>query len=68
MTRFKTVEWYLSDTTHNDHVRQYGMDLKKRLKNIGLKVHLDEYFLKMNTKKIKKLNVYPLRIYNIYKI
>jgi len=68
MTRFKTVEWYLSDTSHNDHVRQYGMDLKKRLKNIGLKVLLEEYFLKMDTKKIRKLNIYPLRIYNIFKI
>lgn len=68
MTRFKTVEWYLSDSTHNDHVRQYGMDLKKRLKNIGLKAYLEEYFLKMDKKNLKELNIYPMRIYNIYKI
>jgi SAM-dependent methyltransferase len=68
MTRFKTVEWYLSDSTHNDHVRQYGMDLNKRLISIGLKLYLEDFSLKMDKKSLKKLNIYPMRIYNIYKV
>jgi SAM-dependent methyltransferase len=66
--KFKTVEWYLLDGTHNDHVRQYGMDLNVKLKNIGLKASLEKYFLDMNKNNLKKLNVYPMRIYNISRI
>jgi hypothetical protein len=68
MTRFNTVEWYLLDSTHNDHVRQYGIDLNKRLISIGLKLHLEDFSLKMDKKNLKKLNIYPMRIYNIHKI
>jgi SAM-dependent methyltransferase len=66
--KFRTVEFYLPDGTHNDHVRQYGMDLNIKLENIGLRIHLEKYFLKMNKNNLKKLNVYPMRIYNISRI
>jgi SAM-dependent methyltransferase len=63
----KTINWYIPDISHNEHVRHYGWDFENMLKKKNIKVSLDKFFLKKNKNYFDKKKIYPMRIYNISK-
>lgn len=64
----KTINWYIPDISHNEHVRHYGWDFKNMFKKKNIKVSLDDFFLKKNKNYFVKKKIYPMRIYNISKL
>jgi predicted SAM-dependent methyltransferase len=62
-----TNEWVIQDTSHDEHVRQYGADLADILQDAGFEVHLEESLLrKIRTEHLKHAT-YPMRIFRLSK-
>tara|TARA_B110000977_G_C11000007_1_gene463405 strand:+ start:177 stop:1181 length:1005 start_codon:yes stop_codon:yes gene_type:complete len=67
-TSKKTTEWIFQDSTHNNHVRQYGYDFKTLLDKNKHKIKLENFLLKKNNSFLAKNKIIPMRIYNIQKL
>ncbi len=56
-----TKEWLVQDTSHHDHVRQYGRDLDQRLEAAGFEVKVDSSLLNRSLEEHASSGTYPLR-------
>lgn len=63
MNRAITAEWLAQDSTHHDHVRQYGRDFADRLVAIGFDVAVDETLLNRSLEDHRRDGTYPMRQY-----
>lgn len=63
----KTVEWRVPDSTHHDHVRQYGSDFVHRLTDAGFKVEVAVWALQQSITQYRTYNAFPMRMYLAYK-
>jgi SAM-dependent methyltransferase len=63
MNRADTVDWLAQDSTHHDHVRQYGRDFVEKLAGLGFCVSVDETLLGKSLEDHRRDNSYPMRQY-----
>ena len=63
MNRPRTVEWLAQDSSHHDHVRQYGRDFAGRLEEAGFTVTVDRSLLSRPSADHRADGTYPLRHY-----
>ena len=63
----KTTEWIFQDSTHHDHVRQYGYNFKNILDKNKYNIKLEKFFLKESFNYSSNSRLYPMRFYNIHK-
>lgn len=63
----KTLNWYIPDRTHADHLRQYGADFECLLHEAGFTVNEEKWFLEQSVSKLVENNSYPLKMYHAFK-
>ncbi|PDT18296.1 hypothetical protein CO670_02500 [Rhizobium sp. J15] len=58
-----TNEWIAQDSTHHDHVRQYGRDFAFRLCSVGFEVSVERGLLERDLTDHRSDGTYPMRHY-----
>lgn len=60
-------EWIAQDSSHHDHVRQYGRDFVERLQSVGFNVAVDRQLLERSAAEHRSDGTYPMRHYLCHK-
>jgi hypothetical protein len=60
-------DWAIQDTSHNDHVRQYGGDFEQRLAQAGFEVEVDRTLLERTLEEHLAAGTFPMRVYICHK-
>lgn len=68
MNLAESNEWLACDSSHHDHVRQYGRDFQNRLENAGFHVEVDKSLLDASPADHHEAQTFPLRHYLCRKI